>query len=107
MASDKQLRFPSNAARQEYYRNRKKILANEDVCVLCGGVVDKTLPKYHPMSAEIDHIIPIAKGGDPVAIENMQLAHRKCNRAKSDKLPEVRARETEQGVEPAIWLNWT
>ena len=106
MASDKQARFPSSTARQAYYKNRKKILANEDVCAICGGAVDKTLPRYHPMSAEIDHIVPVSKGGDTVSIENMQLTHRKCNRAKSDKLPEARAQETEKGVDPASWLKW-
>jgi len=106
VASDKQVRFPSSAAKQAYYRNRKKILANEDRCALCGGIVDKTLAMYHPMSAEIDHIIPVSKGGDPVALENMQLTHRKCNRAKSDKLPSARVKETEPGVEPEGWLSW-
>ena len=33
-----------------------------------------------------DHIIPIAKGGHPSDIDNMQLAHWTCNRQKSDKL---------------------
>ena len=106
MASNKQIRFPSSAAKQAYYRNRKKILANNDTCALCGGRVDKELPAFHPMSPEIDHIIPVSKGGDPSAIENMQLAHRKCNRAKSDKMPEVKANETDKGVDPASWLVW-
>ena len=106
MASDKVIRFPSSAAKQQYYRNRKKILANEDRCYICGGEVDKTLPAYHPMSAEIDHIIPVSKGGDPSVMENLGLCHRKCNRAKSDKMPEVRGKETEQGVAPETWLAW-
>ena len=106
MASDKKIRFPSSAARQTYYRNRKKILANEDVCAICKGAVDKTLKGFHPLSAEIDHIIPVNRGGDPSAIENLQLVHRKCNRSKSDKLPEIREKETERDVEPENWLLW-
>jgi 5-methylcytosine-specific restriction endonuclease McrA len=106
MASNKALRYPSRTAQSEYNRNRKRILANHDVCAICGGPVDKDLPKYHPMSAEIDHIIPISKGGDPVAIENMQLTHRKCNRDKSDKLPSALAKRRETGVDPKGWLKW-
>lgn len=36
---------------------------------------------------ELDHIIPISKGG-PHVLENTQLLCRKCNSEKSDKLPE-------------------
>ena len=38
------------------------------------------------MSPVIDHIIPVAKGGHPSDISNLQLAHWCCNRQKSDKL---------------------
>ena len=106
MASNKAVRFPSRATKTAYERNRKKILANEDVCAICGGPVDKTLPARHPMSAQVDHIIPVSKGGDPSAMDNLQLTHRKCNRAKADKLPSARAKETERGVDPASWLIW-
>jgi 5-methylcytosine-specific restriction endonuclease McrA len=35
----------------------------------------------------LDHLIPASKGGtdDP---ENLKLAHRSCNRAKGDRLPD-------------------
>lgn len=66
--------------------NRKRILATEDHCALCGRPVDKTLKAPHPMSACIDHIVPIAKGGHPSALDNLQLAHWTCNRQKSDKI---------------------
>lgn len=74
--------------RQEFERNKKKILMTQDVCALCGRPVDKTLKYPHPMSATIDHIIPIDRGGHPSDIENLQLAHFACNRAKSNKLAE-------------------
>lgn len=72
--------------RNQYDLNKKKILATEDVCGICGKVVDKTLKYPNPLSACIDHIIPIAKGGHPSDISNLQLAHWQCNRAKSDKM---------------------
>lgn len=75
--------------RRTYESNRKKVLMSQDVCGICGEPVDKSLPFADPMSATVDHIIPIAKGGHPSDIENLQLAHRKCNRQKSDKLVNI------------------
>lgn len=61
---------------------------SQDVCAICGRPVDKSLKNPHPLAATVDHIIPIAKGGHPSDISNLQLAHRQCNRAKSDKIIE-------------------
>lgn len=66
--------------------NKKKILATQSVCAICGKPVDKSLKYPDPWSATVDHIIPINKGGHPSDIDNMQLAHFRCNRLKSDKL---------------------
>ena len=74
--------------------NRKIILATQSVCAICGRPVDKTLKYPDPMCATVDHIIPVSKNGDPASLDNMQLAHMVCNRAKSDKLyKEVRPKE--------------
>lgn len=67
---------------------KRKILATQEVCGICGKPVDKSLKFPHPLSACIDHIIPVAKGGHPSDISNLQLAHMCCNRQKSDKLIE-------------------
>lgn len=71
--------------RGAFEKNKKKIYATQQVCGICGKEVDFRLKYPHPMSACIDHIIPIAKGGHPSDISNMQLAHLCCNRSKSDK----------------------
>ncbi|MFR2043706.1 MAG: HNH endonuclease signature motif containing protein [Oscillospiraceae bacterium] len=55
-------------------------------CGICGKPVDKSLRYPHPLSPCIDHIIPVAKGGHPSDIDNLQLAHWTCNRQKSDKI---------------------
>ncbi|MBR1750834.1 MAG: HNH endonuclease, partial [Ruminococcus sp.] len=60
----------------------------ETVCGICGKPVDFTLKFPHPLSRTVDHIIPVAKGGHPSDIANLQLAHLCCNRFKSDKLVE-------------------
>ena len=85
MASEKR-REKTKAFRQQYEVNRKIILATQEVCAICGKPVDKTLKPPHPLSPTVDHIIPIAKGGHPCGLDNLQLAHRACNRAKGDKI---------------------
>lgn len=74
------------AHRTAFDKAKKRILMTQDVCGICGKLVDKKLKYPDPMSPVIDHIIPINKGGHPSAIENLQLAHWSCNRQKSDKL---------------------
>ena len=74
--------------RGAFEKNKKKIFATQNVCGICGKPVDLSLKYPHPISPCIDHIIPIAKGGHPSDIDNLQLAHWTCNRQKSDKLIE-------------------
>lgn len=69
-----------------FEKNKKKIYATQTTCAICGKEVDFTLRYPHPLSPCIDHIIPIAKGGHPSDLDNLQLAHWTCNRQKSDKL---------------------
>lgn len=72
--------------RKQYEINKQKILATQSICGICGKPVDMHLKYPHPLSPCVDHIIPIAKGGHPSDIDNLQLAHWQCNRAKSDKI---------------------
>jgi 5-methylcytosine-specific restriction endonuclease McrA len=83
----KQVRPDRDVFRAQYEANRKIILATQTICGICGKPVDKTLKYPDPMSATVDHIVPIARHGHPSAPENLQLAHRCCNRAKSDHPP--------------------
>ena len=71
--------------RAAFDKNKKRIYATQTICALCGRPVDFSLRFPDPMSPTVDHIIPIAKGGHPSDIENLQLAHLACNRKKSDK----------------------
>jgi 5-methylcytosine-specific restriction endonuclease McrA len=72
--------------RGEFEKNKKKIYATQTVCGICGKPVNFAVKYPHPLSPCIDHIIPIAKGGHPSDIDNLQLTHWTCNRQKSDKL---------------------
>lgn len=84
--------------RLAFERNKKKIYATQSVCGICGRPVDFSLKYPHPLSACIDHIIPIAKGGHPSDIANLQLAHWCCNRQKSDKMFAGKTQLQEQPV---------
>lgn len=72
--------------RKQFERNKKRIYATQTVCGICGKPVDFSYKYPHPLSPCIDHIIPVAKGGHPSDLDNLQLAHWTCNRQKSDKL---------------------
>ena len=94
----------------QFNSNRKKILASQDVCGICGKPVDKSLKYPHPLCATIDHIIPLEKGGHPSDINNLQLAHFTCNRQKSDKLYEppaqVKTREVISNRVLPLTFDW-
>jgi 5-methylcytosine-specific restriction endonuclease McrA len=98
-------------ARAQFDKNKKKIYATQDVCGICGRPVDFNLKYPDPMSPTIDHIIPVAKGGHPSDIDNLQLAHFRCNRMKSDKAAapmELKKEAEEIGISNLPWsLDWT
>lgn len=48
------------------------------ICQLCKKKVNKKLKHPHPMSASLDHIVPISDNG-PHLKTNCQLAHLRCN----------------------------
>ena len=60
------------AHRANYEKNKKRILATQNICGICGKPVDFTLKYPHPMSATIDHIIPVNGPG------GLQGIHRLC-----------------------------
>lgn len=87
--------------RTAYEKNRSKLikLARQGgaLCGICGKEIDPShTDPLDPLAIVIDHIVPISKGGHPSDISNLQLAHRWCNRQKSDKLFDVRSRFKEE-----------
>ena len=72
--------------RLQFESNKKRIYSAQTICGICGKPVDFSFKFPHQLSPCIDHIIPVAKGGHPSDIDNLQLAHSTCNRQKSDKL---------------------
>lgn len=57
-------------------------------CRICGYKVNMDLSGMDTWGPTVDHIIPLSRGGSNLK-ENVQLAHWKCNNAKSNKLPEA------------------
>lgn len=115
MGDTKQGRRPDRegAHRTAFEKNKRRVLAAQSVCGICGKPVDKSLKFPHPLSACIDHIIPIDKGGHPSDLANLQLAHMCCNRQKSNKLtPEKKEKQQSREVTITnrnlpLSLDWT
>lgn len=66
-------------------RDKHRIAIAKDCppCGICGGEILYDLPHTDPRSYVIDHITPLDAGG-PDTLDNLQAAHRDCNRAKSN-----------------------
>lgn len=93
------------ARRSLYDKNKKIILATQNICGICGQPVDKSLKYPHPFSPTVDHIIPCNKGGSD-ELDNLQLAHRRCNRLKSDKMPEEKSDIKDANKNLPQSVNW-
>lgn len=74
-------------------RDRAVIRRGRPPCHLCGLDIDYTLRTPDPGSFEVDHIVPLSRGGlDELA--NKAASHLACNRAKSASLPSDHAPRT-------------
>jgi len=63
---------------------KKEIFERDNwICQICGKPVDKNLKYPDPYVATLDHIVPLAKGGNHTR-DNVQLAHFICNSYKRD-----------------------
>lgn len=56
-------------------------------CGICHSPVDPALSHPDPMSASLDHIVPVSLGGAHRR-DNVQCSHLRCNIRKSNKIPE-------------------
>lgn len=101
---------PANANGHRRRQLRKRVLAEETHCALCGEWVDKTLGYLpdqhgpncpgdcagcipHPKRAEVDEDLPRSRGGSPLERTNTHLLCRTCNQFKSNlTLDEARAK---------------
>lgn len=72
----------------EWALARKRAIASKDpVCALCHKSIDLEITeKFHPLSVEVDHIVPRSRGGSLYELDNLQLTHSRCNRQKGAKM---------------------
>lgn len=78
---------PKRNPRRTYRRDvlRARVRALGGPCHICGLPIDYSLPARHPMSYELDELVPVSKGGDPASLANCRPAHRCCNQWRSDR----------------------
>lgn len=57
-------------------------------CRLCGGPIDPEVAWPDPMSASVDHIVPLSAGGAHT-MANVQSAHLGCNSRKRDRVESI------------------
>lgn len=81
--------YSKGRAGTAWWKVQAQVYAEETDCWWCGKYVDQELPRTHPMSRTVDHVLELWQGGAEVDRVNCRLAHRRCNTAKSNR---VRAR---------------
>jgi 5-methylcytosine-specific restriction endonuclease McrA len=77
------------------------VLAEEFACGICGRWVDKSLAYQHPLSAQVDHVIPVSVAPELTMVRsNLRLTHRRCNRQRGTGLrrPPQPAKPTPRSV---------
>lgn len=78
---------------------RRRVLAEETHCGICGGLVDKTLHHLDPLAPEVDEILPVSLGGSPYERSNTRLTHRVCNQRRGNG---KRERAEAAGARPQV-----
>lgn len=76
-------RYKNGNARRKL---RERVKAEGRPCGICGQPIDYSLPAGHPLSYELDEIIPFSRGGSPIDYNNVQPAHRICNQRRGNTI---------------------
>ena len=92
----------SNSTKRNAIRTRLIArAAGLPVCHICGRPIDTTLPAGDPAAFEIDELIPVSKGGDPLDIANCAPSHRLCNQRRGNR-PLNAVRRTPEGLQGSM-----
>lgn len=79
MSHDRNYRDPRRVNRQARNLARQRVLAQQTPCGICDKPINDTIKWPDPMSAEVDEIIPVSRGGSATDLRNLQKTHRCCN----------------------------
>lgn len=90
-------RYANGNARRKV---REWLKAQGNPCHLCGRAIDYDLPAGHPLSFEVDEIVPVSRGGSPYDRANVAAAHRICNERRGNKMLIARREEHEEEAPP-------
>lgn len=74
---------PRNTAQRNRLRARAK--ATRAACHICGAPIDYDLASDDPLSFQLDHVIPLAKGGTDT-VSNTAPSHKQCNSKKRARI---------------------
>ena len=83
MSKPSKSRYSNGNARRKL---RARVKAEGRPCAICGQPIDYRLPACHPLSYELDEIVPFSLGGSAIDYDNVQATHRICNQRKSNRL---------------------
>lgn len=53
----------------------------EGRCYLCGDAINRALDRRDPLAYQVDHVVPVSKGGG-TTLTNLRAAHAACNNLK-------------------------
>lgn len=72
-----------------FRRARERIKRERPPCWICGKAINYEAPPGHPDSFELDHYIPLSRGGEnmPRELGSLRPACSKCNRSRGASLP--------------------
>lgn len=85
LARNRQKRAQKRNAVSEPYTKDDILQRWGSDCHICGEPIDFTASRRRGKGLQLDHVIPLSKGG-PDTISNVKPAHAFCNTSKKDKL---------------------
>ena len=95
MSKPSKSRYSNGNARRKL---RARVKAEGRPCAICGQPIDYSLPACHPLSYELDEIVPFSLGGSAIDYDNVQATHRICNQRKSNKVIPKQKKKTKWDI---------
>lgn len=77
---------PRNANGNARRKLRARLRAEGRPCHICGLPIDYSLPAGDPWSFEVDEMVPVSRGGDPLDYSNVDASHRICNQRRGNRM---------------------